>query len=191
MATDATALKHHPFPRTQALADHLRIEPSEVEDGDHFDDCSFIFVAEGNEFLVLTHDEAEEAARFMFERTFTDMSPGFFSKVTGIHTHVITDITHYCEPPMQVTLLRAIAEATCGWEKLRDTALEWDTRGSWLATYDGSEEYEWVDHECWFIYRMGRARQHGVNDVPTHTTAIAEHLRGWRQKEGSSEEITP
>ena len=137
--------------RIQALAEFLAIE---LEDGESFEDyiteVSYTengFEAEGNEYLVLTDVEADEAAREYIENSLWAFNADFLASNTGLPDEVFTALQERCEDANE-TFLTIISK--CGdLDRLVRDAIASDGRGHFLAGYDFEEN----ESGGYFIYR--------------------------------------
>ena len=137
--------------RIEALAAHLGIELEEGETlEDYIEESSYTangFEAEGNEYLVLTDSEADDAAREYIENSLWAFNAEFLASNTGLPEEVFTALQDLCEDANE-TVLTIVSK--CGdLDRLTRDAIASDGRGHFLAQYDGHENEE----GDYFIYR--------------------------------------
>lgn len=130
--------------RIAALAAHLSIELEDGEDfGDYITEASYgenTFEAEGNEYLVLTDSEADDAAREYIENSLWAFNAEFLAGNTGLPEEVFTALQDKCEDAND-TFWTLVNKCGDFGQLVRD-AIASDGRGHFLAQYDGAEEEE-------------------------------------------------
>ncbi len=133
----------------KALAEYFGCEFSEViEEGNNY------FEVNGDEYLVLTDEEADEEVKNYIKESLWAFIPEFLSANTGMSKKVFEKLYGMCGEGNEAIL--AIVEGTCGLDKLIKEAILADGRGSFLATYDGIEHEIYVkeDGNYYYAYRI-------------------------------------
>ena len=130
--------------KQEALAEFLECELNEVETSTYDEDT---FDAEGNEYLVLTDEEADQRAEDYIRDSVWAFLPGFIADhcPRGIDAGVISIIQTKCEDAND-PILGMIED----FDEFVNDAISVDGRGHFLSTYDG-EEYGSGEY---FIYRV-------------------------------------
>jgi hypothetical protein len=129
------------------------------EDGSDIDE---IKEAEGNtlnfehgdrEYLVLTEEEADDRYREGIEDILPYLHVDVLSEATDIDETVFRTLQS-CTGDM-TSAIRSIIDATCGMDRLIDSALHWDvnSRGTILSLYDGEENEVEIFDTTYLIYR--------------------------------------
>lgn len=132
--------------RIEALAAHLNITP-DTEEGETLEDLieessytSNEYEAEGNTYLVLTDEEADEAVAQYVRETLWAFNASFLADNTGLPEEVFTAMQDRCEGANE-TFLKLVED--CGnMDELVSDAISIDGRGHFLAQYDGEEHEE-------------------------------------------------
>ena len=123
--------------RASTLASFLGIDPEDVQEatyGDHAYD------ADGGEWLVLTDEEADEAARDAIRESVWAFRPEFVAGYVpeGIDADTLQAIQgERCEDANAPIL--ALIEAGAGFDDFAADAIGADGRGHFLSHYDGEE----------------------------------------------------
>lgn len=137
--------------RMEALAKHLGIELDEGETlEDYITEDSYTdneFDAEGNTYLVLTDDEADDAAREYIADSLWAFNADFLSGNTGLPSEVFEGMQEQCEGANET--FRTLVDKCGDFSRLVSDAIASDGRGHFLNTYDG---HEWEEGD-YFIYR--------------------------------------
>jgi hypothetical protein len=135
-----------------ALARHLEIKSSEVEETGNDD----IYIAESEEWLVLTDSEADEAAKVQIRDTLWAFN---FSFLQG-HLRKGIDVSDTLEASikdMQGKLCEGANEIIFGmiedFAHFAEDAVKCDGRGHFLSSYDGEEHEVRVGKTMYLIYR--------------------------------------
>lgn len=133
MAVRAT-VRHDVDGKVEALARHLDVDPSTIEETRHSDDC-FECSEKPGEYRVLTESERETAAdealdSYIDEWLFAAMSD-------RLDDSIVDTLKQYFDRD--------------AWK--RDALLS-DGYGHTLSPYDGAEEEEKIDGVWYFIYRV-------------------------------------
>lgn len=141
--------------KTEALAKYLGIELEEGEDLEDYIEESiyptyggfFEFHAEGKDFLVLTDEEADEAAADYIAQTLWAFNADFLSSNTGLPEEVFKALQDKCEDANEP--FRTMVDKCGDFDELVSDAISSDGRGHYLSSYDGAENEEGE----FFIYR--------------------------------------
>lgn len=140
--------------RIEALAAHLGITPDVEIEGETLEDLieesSYTpneYEAEGNTYLVLTDEEADEAAREGIAESLWAFNASFLAEQTELPEEVFTALQDKCEDANET--FRKLVDTTCGLDSFVSEAVSSDGRAHFLNTYDG---HEWQEGE-FYIYR--------------------------------------
>jgi len=151
----ATEEEDNTMERMEALAKHLGIELEEGETWeDHIEEAQypsyggyFELTAEGNDYLVLTDEEADKAASDYIADSLWAFSASFLAEHTGLPEEVFAALQPQCEGANEA--FRKLVDATGDFDALVSEAIGADGRAHYLNTYDG---HEWQEGE-FYIYR--------------------------------------
>ena len=131
----------------------------ERDNGNHYnpEDCTHErdnTVSVGSEeYLVLTDDEADDAAAEYVKESLWAFNASFLSGETGIDETVFTALADKYEGANDA--VHSIIDGSCGMDSFVESALSADGRGHFLNHYDGKEnEFCTDDGEFWFLYRL-------------------------------------
>lgn len=138
--------------RVAALAAFLSIELEDGEDyGDYITEDSYTenaFEAEGGTYLVLTDDEADDAAREYIEESLWAFNADFLAGETGLPAEVFSSLQEAKYEDANETILTLVTK--CGdMDSFVRHAIGADGRGHFLAQYDGEEN----EDGPFFIFR--------------------------------------
>jgi hypothetical protein len=126
-------------PRIHALAKHLQCDASDISKASYGDN---VYEAEGDEYLVLTEDEANELAAERIKESLWAFNAEFISSHTK---HGLDDDQIEALKQMQGKLCEnanSIVEALIeDLDHFIEDAIRSDGRGHFISSYDG-EEYE-------------------------------------------------
>jgi hypothetical protein len=116
------------------------------------DDCAIerddtVCIA-GNEYRVLSDDEADAACHECIEDSVWSFIPGFLAEKTGIDSEVFAALQDKCENGNPAVL--SIINGSCGINDFVESAVNEDGRGHFLAYFD-NEERECGDY---YLYRV-------------------------------------
>lgn len=139
----------------EALAKHLEIT---LEEGETLEDYIeegtyptyggyFELHAEGNDYLVLTDEEADNAAADYIAESLWCFNASFLADNTGLPEEVFTALQDKCEGANDT--FRKLVDAAGDFDALVSDAIGADGRGHYLSSYDG---HEWQVGE-YYIYR--------------------------------------
>ena len=105
------------------------------------------------EYLVLTDFGAERYVTETIKESLWAFTPSFLHTMTGLDTDVFKALanTDLCESLNPI--IRAVVDSTCGLHEFVSTAVEWDGRGHFLATYNGEEHEVTIKGSTYYIYR--------------------------------------
>ena len=132
----------------KALAEYFGCGVSEV-----IEEGNIYFKVNGDEYLVLTDEDADEEVKSYIKESLWAFIPEFLANETGISKKVFEKLCGMCEEGNEAIL--AIVEGTCGLQKLIKEAILADGRGSFLATYDGIEHEIYVpEGNYYYAYRI-------------------------------------
>jgi hypothetical protein len=142
--------------RIEALALHLGCDIDDLSESSHDDKCIELG---RQEYLVLTDDEADQAAHEYVKDSLWAFNASFLSSMTDLPEEVFSALGEKCEGGNDACL--RIVEKTCGLEAFVEHAISADGRGHFLSGYDGNENEQSVkgnDEDCtedqdFYIYR--------------------------------------
>jgi len=129
--------------KIKALAEYLDIGTDDVEDG--FEDNNF--EADGCEWLVLTDDEAAEAATEYIKESLWAFTAGFLAGETHLPESIFEALQPQCEGANEAIL--SLVEGMGDLDSLVESAISADGRGHFMSSYDGEEN----EQGKFFIYR--------------------------------------
>lgn len=120
-----------------ALANYLGCKPEELEG-----ECNSAFSYGGEEYLVLTDSEADEAVSDYIKESLWAFNAVFILQACKLdyNANVSDSLKKSCEN----------CKKTCGLEYFTELAIQADGRGNFLSGYDGEENEEGE----YFIYRI-------------------------------------
>lgn len=134
--------------KVRALQSHLGLDNDEVnemtlEDG-------FLYHVQGNEYKVLTDDEADEEVREYIEESVWAFNPSFLSAHAkdGIDEDVFKMLSEKCESSNE-----AVKSLIEDFDHFVDDAVLSDGRGHFLSSYDGNEHEVNINGNYYYIYR--------------------------------------
>lgn len=138
--------------RIEALAKYLEITLGDGETlEDYVSESSYNeneFEAEGGTYLVLTDEEADDAAREDIAELLWAFNAEFLSGHTGLPSEVFSALQENQSEDANETI-RTLVDKCGNFDQLVDEAVSSDGRAHFLNTYDG-HEYAVGDY---FIYR--------------------------------------
>ena len=139
---DATEMcVHWDMPKILALAHHL--------DSIDFEDVDAQI---GNDYLVYTDEEADEAVREYIEETVWAFNPSFLqAHITGVDIEAIHAVQDKLSEGANDVLKAMIND----FDDFVDDAVSTDSRAHFFSTYDGKEIQIQVDRTVYYIYRIG------------------------------------
>lgn len=123
----------------------LEIDSSEIPDQASYDDN--VFTLGGDDYRVLTDDEADEACKAYIKDSLWSFSADFLSGETGIDDTVFKALADKCEGANDA--VESIIKGTCGIDDFVESAIGADGRGHFLNHEDGDE----LENGDYFIYR--------------------------------------
>lgn len=139
--------------RMQALADYLEIHLEEGEElEDYVSPASYgdnTFEAEGNEYLVLTDSEADDAAEEYVKESLWAFNASFLASQTGLPEEVFSALQEQCEGANDVFLTLVEKHCEDGITGFTTEAIRYDGRGHFLNRWNGEEGEEGQ----FYIYR--------------------------------------
>lgn len=103
------------------------------------------------EYLVLTDDEADQAAADYIRESVWSFNADFLSGETGIDSTVFSALSDKCEGAQDA--VRSIIEGSCGMDSFIESAIGCDGRGHFLGHYDNEENEHSVGHDEYYLYR--------------------------------------
>ena len=133
--------------KEKALAEFLDVEENEVKENSR----GTYETGNGNEYMVLTDDEADEEAYKEIEDSLWAFNAEFIIEMCGLNSGVESLRTmqkNSCEDCND--FIEAMIEGTCGMECFVESAIESDGRGHFISYYDGEEN----EQGEYFIYRV-------------------------------------
>jgi hypothetical protein len=104
-----------------------------------------LFEADGDEYLVLTDEEADERVKDYITESVWAFTPSFLSNHIPVH---LQDKCEHLQDKCEVAN-DAILNAIIDFDDFVEDAVSADGRGHFLATYDGDE----VEEDGYYIYR--------------------------------------
>lgn len=139
------------YTRTAALALHLTLTGGDL---DQIEDTyqENLFQAEGEEWLVLTDDEADQLCSDQIKETIWAFKSSFLEGYVpeGVDADTLRIIQEKCEDA-NPALLRLIGSNL---DQLIEDAMGCDGRGHFLSGYDGDEYEQEFAGQTWFLYRL-------------------------------------
>lgn len=131
------------------LAEFLAIEIEEGEDASSYVEevGDNEYEAEGNTYLVLTDEEADEKAKEYIRDSLWAFNADFLSGITGLPALVFTALQNEMYEDANETILQLVGD---NFDRLVSDAISSDGRGHFMSSYDG-EEHELGDY---YIYRI-------------------------------------
>lgn len=121
--------------KVAALAEFLGCEGEEDQiEVSKYDECTLCY-GDG-EYVVLDEDEAQERFAEYVADSVWAFNAGFLSAMTGISEKVFNTLSNLCEDANEA--VRALIDATCGFDEFVDGVANTDGRGM-MAGYDGEE----------------------------------------------------
>jgi len=135
--------------KVRALQSHLGLDNDEVnemtlEDG-------FLYHVQGNEYKVLTDDEADEEVKEYIQESVWAFNPSFLSAHAkdGIDEDVFKVLSEKCESSNE-----AVKSLIKDFDDFVDDAVLSDGRGHFLSSYDGHEHEVEINGNYYYIYRI-------------------------------------
>jgi len=135
--------------KVRALQSHLNLNNDEVneitlEDGE-------LYHINGNEYKVLTDEEADEQAKEYIEETVWAFNPSFLSAHAkdGIDEDVFKTLSEKCESSNE-----AVKSLIKDFDHFVDDAILSDGRGHFMSSYDGHEHEVKIKNNWYYIYRI-------------------------------------
>lgn len=137
--------------RLVAIA-YLRSQGNDYE-AEEVSISGIVISAAGNDYLILTDDEATEHCMEHINESLWAFNTNFLASATGLDESVFEALQPQCESANRA--IRALIHATCGFDDFCEEAISADGRGHFLNPYDGEErEFDTYDG-CYFIYDQG------------------------------------
>ena len=133
--------------KEKALAEFLGVEENEVKENS----WGTYGTGNGNEYMVLTDDEADEKVYEEIENSLWAFNAEFIIGMCGLNCGVESLRTmqeNSCEDCND--FIRAIIKGRCGMRCFVESAIESDGRGHFISYYDGKEN----ENGDYFIYRV-------------------------------------
>lgn len=139
--------------RVEALLQFLNAEDERLTEYDVHSTDWATYEVEGEEYKVLTDEEATLCTKLDIKETCSYFSADFLETMTGIPAVVFKHLVDENEAVLETI------EKTCGIDEFVDEAIQWDGRGHFLATYDGEENEATVEDKdgedvTMYIYRV-------------------------------------
>lgn len=109
---------------------------------------------DNDDYLILTDDEADEAAKEYIYQSLWAFNANFLACETNIDIEVFEAIiaNNRCEDNNEA--IESIINSTCGIDTFIESAISADGRGHFMSSYDGEENEETVNGETFYIYRI-------------------------------------
>ena len=134
--------------KVRALQSHLNLTNDEVNEMT-LENGEFYHI-QGNEYKVLTDDEADDEVREYIDQSLWAFNPSFLSAHAkdGIDEDVFKMLSEKCESSNE-----AIKSLIKDFDHLVDDAVLSDGRGHFLSSYDGYEHEVNIKGNYYYIYR--------------------------------------
>jgi len=131
-------------PRVIALSKYLdlALEPNITYESND------IYSFDGEEYMILTDDEADEKVAEYIKETVWAFNPSFLSCHSGIDEDIFKLLQDKCESSNE-----AILKLIKDFDHFVEDAVASDGRGHFLSSYDGYENEQEHDRETYYIYR--------------------------------------
>ena len=131
-------------PRVIALSKYLdlALEPNITYESND------IYSFDGEEYMILTDDEADEKVAEYIKDSVWAFNPSFLSCHSGIDQDVFKLLQEKCESANE-----AILKLIKDFDHFVEDAVASDGRGHFLSSYDGYENEQELDNETYYIYR--------------------------------------
>ena len=131
-------------PRVMALSKYLdlALEPNITYESND------IYSFDGEEYMILTDDEADEKVAEYIKDSVWAFNPSFLSCHSGIDQDVFKLLQEKCESANE-----AILKLIKDFDHFVEDAVASDGRGHFLSSYDGYENEQEHDNETYYIYR--------------------------------------
>jgi hypothetical protein len=131
-------------PRVIALSKYLdlALEPNITYESND------IYSFDGEEYMILTDDEADEKVAEYIKDSVWAFNPSFLSCHSGIDQDVFKLLQEKCESANE-----AILKLIKDFDHFVEDAVASDGRGHFLSSYDGYENEQEHDNETYYIYR--------------------------------------
>ncbi len=104
-----------------------------------------------SKYLIMSDEEADEAARDAIIDSLWAFRPMFLSGCTNIPSKVFEALSGLCEDANETIL--QLVERSCGINELVQQATSADGRGHFISTYDGEEIEIQIKDETYYVYR--------------------------------------
>jgi hypothetical protein len=133
--------------KEKTLAEFLGVEENEVKENS----WGTYGIGNGNEYMVVTDDEADEKVYEEIENSLWAFNAEFIIEMTRLKSGVksLRNMQeNSCEDCND--FIRNIIDSTCGMDSFVKSAIESDGRGHFISYYDGKEN----ENGEYFIYRV-------------------------------------
>ena len=134
--------------KVRALQSHLGLNEDEVNDitlsyGE-------IYNIHGNEYKVLTDDEADDEVKEYIEQSVWAFNPSFLAAHAkdGIDEDVFKALSENCESSNE-----AVKSLIKDFDHFVSDAISSDGRGHFMSTYDGHEHEININNNYYYVYR--------------------------------------
>jgi len=104
----------------------------------------------GEDYLVLTDEEADDMVRDYIEDNVWSFKPSFLRSYTGIDEEVFKVLQEKCSEDANDAIKSMIQD----FDGFVDDAVRTDGRGHFLSPYDGNEHEVTVNDTTYYIYRV-------------------------------------
>lgn len=127
----------------------LAVDSSEIPEQSTYDDC--VFECDGDDYRVLTDDEADEACKDYVKGSLWAFNADFIISECGLDSSLAEMLQSFqsdkCEGANDA--IESLITATCGINEFVDSAIKADGRGHFLNREDGDE----LESGDYYIYR--------------------------------------
>ena len=130
----------------KALVKHLNLDLK--EDGPMIEENGSEYSFGGNDYKVLTDDEADEQTKEYIKESAWAFKPSFLASHSKADENVFKCLSAQCESSND-SVLSLIDD----FDHFVDDAIGCDGRGHFLSSYDGNEYEEDINNTTYYIYR--------------------------------------
>ena len=123
--------------KLQALASYLEEYRQDLEETEIYVSNNAFELDNGEEYLVLTDDEADEWATSEIEDMLWAFNPDFLASYTGLHKAVFEALAGGYENSNEAIM--ALINNAGSMDEFVQDAIDADGRGHFVANYDGEE----------------------------------------------------
>ena len=123
--------------KLQALASYLEECRQDLEEPEIYVTNNIFELDNGEEYLVLTDDEADEYATSEIEDMLWAFNPDFLASYTGLHKAVFEALAEGYETSNEAIM--ALINNAGSMDEFVQESIDADGRGHFVANYDGEE----------------------------------------------------